>query len=148
MSKQTADKLQITELLYRYAELISAGDFDGGSGPQGVSIRPIGDVSAHLTVDPKAFIHEGVGGYPLLLLHGYPETKRIWWRNISALAEAGYEVIAPDLRSRVHEPRRARRAARSRTLPPVGARRPVQPAGHRVFRRRARSPRAIGRGRP
>ena len=45
-----------------------------------------------------AFVHEGVGGYPLLLVHGYPETKRIWWRNIGALAEAGYEVIAPDLR--------------------------------------------------
>ncbi|OBA89104.1 alpha/beta hydrolase [Mycobacteriaceae bacterium 1482268.1] len=45
-----------------------------------------------------AFVHEGQGGYPLLLLHGYPETKRIWWRNIGALAAAGYEVIAPDLR--------------------------------------------------
>ena len=45
-----------------------------------------------------AFVHEGIGGYPLLLLHGYPETKRIWWRNITALAEAGHEVIAPDLR--------------------------------------------------
>jgi 3-phenylpropionate/cinnamic acid dioxygenase small subunit len=42
------DKLAITELLYRYAELIDAGDFDGvgqllaratfgGTGPQGVS---------------------------------------------------------------------------------------------------------------
>ncbi len=42
------DKLAITELLYRYAELIDAGDFDGvgrllarstfgGSGPQGAS---------------------------------------------------------------------------------------------------------------
>ncbi len=45
-----------------------------------------------------AFVHEGLGGYPLLLVHGYPETKRIWWRNIGPLAEAGYEVIAPDLR--------------------------------------------------
>jgi pimeloyl-ACP methyl ester carboxylesterase len=48
-----------------------------------------------------AFVHEGPkdgAGYPLLLLHGWPETKRIWWRNIGALAEAGYEVIAPDLR--------------------------------------------------
>ncbi len=48
-----------------------------------------------------AFVHEGPKGgtgYPLLLLHGYPETKRIWWRNIAALAGAGYEVIAPDLR--------------------------------------------------
>ncbi len=44
----STDKLEIAELLYRYAELIDAGDFDGvgrllarstfgGSGPQGVS---------------------------------------------------------------------------------------------------------------
>jgi pimeloyl-ACP methyl ester carboxylesterase len=39
-----------------------------------------------------------MGGAPLLLIHGYPETKRIWWRNIEALAAAGFEVIAPDLR--------------------------------------------------
>ncbi len=45
-----------------------------------------------------AYIREGIGGYPLLLLHGYPETKRIWWRNIEALAAAGYDVIVPDLR--------------------------------------------------
>jgi pimeloyl-ACP methyl ester carboxylesterase len=45
-----------------------------------------------------AFIREGVGGYPLLLVHGWPETKRIWWRNIRPLAEAGFEVIVPDLR--------------------------------------------------
>jgi len=45
-----------------------------------------------------AFVREGVGGYPLLLVHGWPETKRIWWRNISPLAEAGFEVIVPDLR--------------------------------------------------
>ena len=44
------------------------------------------------------FVREGVGGYPLLLVHGYPETKRIWWRNVKPLAEAGYEVIVPDLR--------------------------------------------------
>lgn len=45
-----------------------------------------------------AFVREGVGGVPLLLVHGYPETKRIWWRNVAALAAAGFEVIAPDLR--------------------------------------------------
>ena len=45
-----------------------------------------------------AYVHEGVGGYPLVLLHGYPETKRIWWRNIAPLVAAGYEVIVPDLR--------------------------------------------------
>jgi pimeloyl-ACP methyl ester carboxylesterase len=45
-----------------------------------------------------AFVRRGVGGYPLLLVHGWPETKRIWWRNIEPLAEAGFEVIVPDLR--------------------------------------------------
>jgi pimeloyl-ACP methyl ester carboxylesterase len=45
-----------------------------------------------------AFIREGEGGYPLLLIHGYPETKRIWWRNIRPLADAGFDVIVPDLR--------------------------------------------------
>src|SRR5438552_8440462 len=45
-----------------------------------------------------AYVRGGEGGYPLLLVHGWPETKRIWWRNIAPLAEAGFEVIAPDLR--------------------------------------------------
>jgi len=40
----------------------------------------------------------GEGGYPLLLVHGFPETKRIWRRNVAPLAEAGFDVIAPDLR--------------------------------------------------
>ncbi len=46
----------------------------------------------------QANLREGVGGYPLVLVHGYPETKRIWWRNVAPLARAGYEVIVPDLR--------------------------------------------------
>jgi pimeloyl-ACP methyl ester carboxylesterase len=33
-----------------------------------------------------------------VLLHGWPETRRIWERNVEPLAEAGFEVIAPDLR--------------------------------------------------
>ena len=45
-----------------------------------------------------AYVREGIGGYPLVLLHGYPETKRIWWRNIEPLVAAGFEVIVPDLR--------------------------------------------------
>src|SRR5215213_2564527 len=45
-----------------------------------------------------AFDHAGRGGKPLVLLHGWPETRRIWERNVAPLAEAGFEVIAPDLR--------------------------------------------------
>jgi pimeloyl-ACP methyl ester carboxylesterase len=46
----------------------------------------------------QAFVHEGRGGVPLLLVHGWPETARIWWRVIRPLAAAGFEVVAPDLR--------------------------------------------------
>lgn len=45
-----------------------------------------------------AYVHEGAGGQPLLLIHGWPETKRIWWRNVAPLVDAGFEVIVPDLR--------------------------------------------------
>ena len=38
------------------------------------------------------------GGPCLLLVHGWPETKRIWARNVEPLAEAGFDVVAPDLR--------------------------------------------------
>lgn len=47
----------------------------------------------------QAYVREGAGGVPLLLVHGYPETKRVWWRVIRPLAEAGFEVIVPDLRA-------------------------------------------------
>lgn len=46
----------------------------------------------------QAFVREGIGGVPLLLVHGWPETKRVWWRVIEPLAAAGFEVIVPDLR--------------------------------------------------
>jgi pimeloyl-ACP methyl ester carboxylesterase len=44
------------------------------------------------------FWREGIGGYPIVLLHGYPETKRIWARCVEPLSAAGFEVIVPDLR--------------------------------------------------
>ena len=48
----------------------------------------------------QAYVHAGAGTgrVPLLLVHGWPETSRIWWRNIGPLVDAGFEVIAPDLR--------------------------------------------------
>jgi pimeloyl-ACP methyl ester carboxylesterase len=48
----------------------------------------------------QAFVHAGAGRsrVPLLLVHGWPETSRIWWRNIAPLVDAGFEVIVPDLR--------------------------------------------------
>ena len=56
----------------------------------------------HHTYDGRGFsqsyVREGAGGVPLLLVHGWPESKRIWWRVIEPLAAAGFEVIVPDLR--------------------------------------------------
>lgn len=46
----------------------------------------------------QAYVRENPGGVPLLCVHGWPETKRIWWRVIEPLAQAGFEVIVPDLR--------------------------------------------------
>jgi 2-amino-4-hydroxy-6-hydroxymethyldihydropteridine diphosphokinase len=46
----------------------------------------------------QVFAREGGGGLPLLMVHGWPETRRIWWRNIGTLASAGFDAIAPDLR--------------------------------------------------
>lgn len=55
----------------------------------------------YATVGPNidlAYVREGVGGLPLLLVHGWPGSKRLWWRNIGPLARAGFEVIVPDQR--------------------------------------------------
>ena len=45
-----------------------------------------------------AFVREGAGGTPLVCVHGWPESKRVFWRVIEPLAAAGFEVIVPDLR--------------------------------------------------
>ena len=45
----------------------------------------------------QVFVDEG-SGPALLLVHGWPETRRIWWRNVEPLAAAGFRVIVPDLR--------------------------------------------------
>jgi pimeloyl-ACP methyl ester carboxylesterase len=37
-------------------------------------------------------------GAPVLLLHGFPETRHMWRHALAALAKAGYRGIAPDQR--------------------------------------------------
>jgi pimeloyl-ACP methyl ester carboxylesterase len=46
----------------------------------------------------QAYVREGVGGVPLLCVHGWPETKRVFWKVIEPLAAVGFEAIVPDLR--------------------------------------------------
>src|SRR4029453_9493084 len=40
---------------------------------------------------------EAGDGPPVLLLHGFPDSWRLWRHQISALAHAGHRVIGPDL---------------------------------------------------
>lgn len=37
-------------------------------------------------------------GQPVLLLHGFPDSGRLWRRQVPALTAAGFRAIAPDLR--------------------------------------------------
>jgi pimeloyl-ACP methyl ester carboxylesterase len=41
---------------------------------------------------------EAGDGPPVLLLHGFPDSWRLWRHQLPALAKAGHRVIAPDLR--------------------------------------------------
>lgn len=44
-----------------------------------------------------AVLDEGEG-FPVLLLHGFPDSSQLWRHQVSALVEAGLRAIAPDLR--------------------------------------------------
>ena len=55
-------------------------------------IVAVGDLS--FTVD----LSGPATGAPVLLLHGFPETRRMWRHQLQALGEAGYRAIAPDQR--------------------------------------------------
>jgi pimeloyl-ACP methyl ester carboxylesterase len=47
----------------------------------------------------QAYWHEGAGGAgPVVLVHGWPESKRIYARVVEPLVAAGFEVVVPDLR--------------------------------------------------
>ena len=46
----------------------------------------------------QAYVRTGEGGVPLVCVHGWPETKRIFWKVIAPLSAAGFDVVVPDLR--------------------------------------------------
>lgn len=60
-------------------------------------------------VNNLAFYVEDEGkGTPVVLLHGFPDTARLWQSQIAALRGAGFRAIAPDLRGRGRSERPAR----------------------------------------
>jgi pimeloyl-ACP methyl ester carboxylesterase len=54
-----------------------------------------------IVIDDLAFTVDVAGpphGAPVLLLHGFPETRHMWRHQLDALSRAGYRAIAPDQR--------------------------------------------------
>lgn len=54
-------------------------------------------------LDANGLTHEIIDagqGTPVVLLHGFPDTSELWRPQITALNEAGFRTIAPDLRGR------------------------------------------------
>ncbi len=50
-------------------------------------------------VDGVGIEYEVTGrGRPVVLLHGFPDSGRLWRHQVPALADAGFRVIVPDLR--------------------------------------------------
>jgi len=50
-------------------------------------------------VDGVGIEYEVTGsGRPVVLLHGFPNSDRFWRHQVPALAEAGFQVVVPDLR--------------------------------------------------
>jgi pimeloyl-ACP methyl ester carboxylesterase len=44
------------------------------------------------------YVEEHGEGVPVLLLHGWPDSARLWRHQVPVLAASGYRVITPDLR--------------------------------------------------
>lgn len=57
-------------------------------------------------IDLNVTDHGPADGAAVLLIHGFPDSARLWRNQIPALVNAGYRVIAPDLRGfgRSHRP--------------------------------------------
>lgn len=71
--------------------------YGNGTLPTGVRSRFISNVNG-LTIHILEAGYEGAGRPAVLLLHGFPELAYSWRKVMPALAEAGYHVIAPDMR--------------------------------------------------
>ena len=66
----------------------------------------IDEQTTWVEVDGLRFPVVEVGtGQPVLLLHGFPDSRHLWRHQIPSLVDAGYRAIAPDLRGFGDAPR-------------------------------------------
>src|SRR4030081_916479 len=64
------------------------------------------DIAGEYPLAKMRSVANGVGtefdvtgsGTPVVLLHGFPDSGRLWRNQVPALAGAGFQVIVPDLR--------------------------------------------------
>ena len=78
-------------LVFSFAAAQTGGSETGGamSGTEGFVERPDG---------ARIYYQVQGEGEPMMLIHGYPLNSGLFRDNASALAEAGYMVVTPDLR--------------------------------------------------
>jgi pimeloyl-ACP methyl ester carboxylesterase len=48
--------------------------------------------------DVPLYVEEHGTGTPVILLHGFPDSGRLWRHQVPVLVEHGFRVIVPDLR--------------------------------------------------
>src|SRR5216683_4450418 len=44
------------------------------------------------------YVEDHGSGIPVLLIHGFPDSGRLWRHQVPFLVASGYRVIAPDMR--------------------------------------------------
>jgi len=73
---------------------------------QDVERLDVEDATTHVDVDGRRFpvVDHGEGD-PVLLLHGFPDSRYLWRYQVPVLARAGRRVIAPDLKGYGDAPR-------------------------------------------
>src|SRR5260370_21322095 len=70
-----------------------------GAGACGIMGAGEGGQMSRVDVNGVGIEYEVTGeGRPVLLLHGFPDSGRLWRHQVPALADAGFQVIVPDLR--------------------------------------------------
>src|SRR5437660_11842665 len=64
------------------------------------------DIAGEYPLAAMRSVSNGVGiefdvtgsGRPVVLIHGFPDSGRLWRHQVPTLVEAGYQTIVPDLR--------------------------------------------------
>ena len=96
------------------AEVAEGATDAGGPQAQYPSQVPGVKVARTAVLDVAYEEHGDSGGFPIMLLHGFPYDVRSWDGVVPPLAEAGYRVLVPYLRgygpTRFREPRSPRMA--------------------------------------